>query len=771
MKISLAWVFDYIDASLSDFDIKKLVYLFNTHTAEIEHFEKITLPIDTFFMVQVAPDQKLFCQELHKNIELPARSDLIVAKFYMIKKTDNVYTWVSFTDLGGDKEGLLPAIHLDASKFDGSWKNDIAVSDYIVEVDNKSINHRPDLWGHYGIAREIAAILDVPLKPLQPFLSKQPVLQFDTVSNNGQQATLQVALQDMQGASRFAGLYCDTFVHQDSDVHIAFRLVAVGAKAINGIVDLTNYVMFDIGHPMHAFDADIFSDKRVVVRKATSHEKLVLLDEQTITLTAQDVVIANAHEPVSLAGIMGGFNSRFLPTTKRLFLEAAGFCPTTIRKTAGHFKLRTEASMRFEKHLDPMQNVVVLQRFLFLAKQLGIIDQVNEAIVSVGIVIQPKILTISHQLIEKNIGCKINPSFVVKTFQKLGFGVDQEQNSDVYVVQIPTFRITKDISIVQDLVEEVVRMFGYDNISYCPVSRLAQPFDTSEIRNIASIKQHLAFACRMHEVRDYLFFDESFLKRLRFAPEHVITVRNSISENWMRLVTSLVPHLIKTVEMNVTKKDNLSFFEWNRIWHTCNDEFVEQSNLSGIFFDKKMIDFYAVKAELQSLFDVLGLRVVWRKPVDALAPWYDQYRCAQLYVKDQHVGTAGMVAQEFLSPVLVGQAFVFELDGDFLAHYTASDAIVCKPWSKYQSVTYDVSLLVPVRVTADTLKAAILQANALIISVEIVDFFEKEEWGDKRALTFRYVMSDATKTLQKQDIDQIVQAVDQALRGYDVVIR
>lgn len=776
MKILLSWIFDYIDSSFASVDVKQLVHLFNTHTAEIEHFEKSIIPVDTLFLVQIAEispkKMRVLCPEIDQNIDLSFRSDAVLSKWYLIKKDGENYSWVSFADLKSEKEGLFGAVSVDKEQLNGSWRNEIVATDYILEVDNKSINHRPDLWGHYGIAREIAALLNLKLKPLDDVLQKQSVMHFDQVSKKSSQGSFQVSIEDVAGCSRFAGIYGDVLNHKDSDLGIAIRLTRVGSKPIDAMIDLTNYVMFDVGHPMHVFDAQAFADKTIIVRKAHKGEKITVLDGSELSLTDSDMIVANDKKPVALAGIMGGKDSGFSSKTKSIFLEAAGFHPTTIRLTAQRFKLRTEASARFEKHLDPMQNVIALKRFLYLAQQRELISNAQEAIISVGKVIEPATFVIAHDFIEKRIGIHIESDFIVQSLQKLGFEVSLQKNDQglFYHVLIPTYRMTKDVRIKEDILEEIVRMYGYDKITYQPVMRPAEPFDTHEIRNIANIKKHLAFACNMHEVRDYLFFDEAFIKRLQFNPTETISVRNPGSENWTRLVTSLVPHLIKNVESNVTKKDHLRFFEWNRIWRKTTQNFVEKSCLAGIIFDKKHIDFYESKAELQGLWNQLGLTVTWSKPAGEVASWYDKNKAAQLFVGSTPVGIAGMVSPQFLKPVLEGSAFVFELDADFLASFT-TDKKVFKAWSKYQEVTYDISLMVPLKVTADELKGAILNANPCIIAVDLVDFFEKDEWVDQRALTFRYTMSDAAKTLQKQDIDEVVHAVVTALEKYHVHIR
>lgn len=771
MKISLSWLFDFIDYPLSKIDVSKLVHLFNTRTAEIEHYEKVSFDLKDVFVAQVVlhtqKEVQVTVAELQKTIVLSARNDIQLHAYYLVTKYGSSWKWTCFEEFSEEKEGLFPAIAMVESLVKGDWRKQIQSNDYILDVDNKSINHRPDLWGHYGIAREVATFLDLKLKPYDKVVAKQKVVSFEKVSKKDTNHSFKISVQS-KACSRFAGIYAGKVAHKGSDLSMAFRLLSIGAKPINLVVDLTNYVMFDIGHPMHVFDAAVFKGQEVVVRDAKVKEKILLLDDQKLTLQTSDLIVASDKEPVALAGIMGGKNSSYSDNTEEVFLEAAGFNPAVIRKTAQCFKLRTEASVRFEKHLDPMQNIAVLQRFVYLAKQYGVLKSVHESIVSVGQIIKPVKCNISHEFIEQRIGTQIKSTFIIKSLEQLGFEI--RANKGVYTVLVPTTRTTKDIEIKEDILEEIVRLYGYENIEYNLPKRQMQSFDISEIQKISAIKRYFAFGCRMHELRDYLFYDESFLQRLHFDPKETIAVKHAVSENWQRLVTSLIPHLLKNVELNSVKYDSIKFFEMNRIWPTSKKN-CEQQSLAGIVYNKQSVDFYDVKQQLQGLWDVLNLDVVWKKASGEIPVWYDKYKTADLYIGKQYIGRMGMMSHKFMHPILdVGQACIFELDVQYLLQGGKHKQVFAS-WSKYQSVTHDISMFVPLKITANTIQHAIESASAKINSVELVDFFEKAEWGDKRSLAFRYQMSDKTKTLDKKEIDEIVQSVHKAVKKHHVEIR
>ena len=772
MKILLSWLVDYLDCSLAEINVDSLVHLFNTRTAEIESFERVVCQPEKMFLAQVVSIEKTkitcICPQLGKTAELPFRPDAIVDQMFMVFQEHASLRWMSMSEFCSERDGLIPAVYVsqkDAA--DGSWRDKIVPVDYVLDVDNKSINHRPDLWGHYGIAREVAAFLNIKLKPLSDVLVNRPIINANDVKNS-----LSVLSRDA-ACTRFAALECNNVSQKDCPILIMIRLLSLGAKPVGGVVDLTNYVMFDTGHPMHVFDAKDFANKEILIRKAKKGEMLHLLDGQMLKLTEQDLVVANNQSPVSLAGIMGGKDSGFSSSTKNIILEAAGFDPLTIRKSAQHFKLRTEASIRFEKHLDPMQNIVSIQRFLYLAQQSEMLKPSSDPIVSAGAAYEPIICEISHEFIQARIGMPMTKDFIVKTLSSLGFGVEIE--GFLYRVTVPTYRTTKDVGIQEDILEEIVRSYGFENVDQQLPSRSIAPFSLNAVDNISKVKNHLAYGMAMHEVRDYLLYDQSFVQRLKVDTSSAVKVRNPLSENWTTLVTSLVPHLLKGVECNAAHSDHIRLFEYNRTWSKSDDlsspsVINEKKSLSGIIFDKKDVDFYVVKQELQGLWDLCKIDVVWEKPDGIIPAWYDQHKVARLLVGDQCIGFAGMMSGKWMHEIISGSAFVFELDGELLELATFNNPQF-KPWSKYQDVSYDMSLLIPLKVTVDRLKKDIIAAHELILSVELVDFFEKDQWPDHRSVTFRYTMSNPEKTMTKKDLDEIVESVTKVVKKHDAQIR
>jgi len=777
MKISVNWMLDHIATSISKIDVGFIVAKFNVHTAEIEHYEKNDLDLNNLFLVRmISVDQvgcSVRCDELNRTIQLSSRNDLQVGQLALIRRSNDNFSWESLQKYSSTKEGLFAAVDCDDNLIAGGWKQHCESFDYILDVDNKSINHRPDLWGHRGIAGEVAAFMGWQLKPIDQMITQVQVIAYETQSTSSKDHNINLEIKDVSICPRLAALHCDDVTHKASQIWMAMRLARVDSKPINTIVDITNYVMFDISQPMHVFDAAILPDKKLEVRAATSTEKLKLLDGRLVDLVDQDIVVTDGTKPVALAGVMGGDQTRFTQKANSIVIESGSFQASMIRRSAARVKATTEASTRFSKQLDPMQNITALQRFVFIAKELGVIGPVKEQIVSVGRVINPLVIEVTHSFIETRLGAQISSDKIIELLEKLSFSIAKQthEQETIYQVTVPTLRITKDVTIPEDIVEEVVRLYGYENIAYQSPQRGMQSFDVSPVMKIRKIKEYCSFAMKMHEVRDYLFYDESFLSRLGWYPSNAVAIKNPVSENWKVLVTSLVPHLIKNVELNIHGHEQINFFEHNNVWQELSPtSHSEKKSLAGLFFGHKNSYFYDFKSELQGFFASLDLSVNWVKCTNDIEPWFDQLQVADIMAGDVKIGRAGMLDVSFIRSVVKGVGFAFELDADFILNYEV-EAKRFTPWSKYQSVSVDISMLVDVSTIADNLESLILQVDDKIDNVSLIDFFEKESWAGKRSLTFRYHICDSEKNLTKEVIESITDSVTKTMLSQGAEIR
>ncbi len=285
------------------------------------------------------------------------------------------------------------------------------------------------------------------------------------------------------------------------------------------------------------------------------------------------------------------------------------------------------------------------------------------------------------------------------------------------------------------------------------------------------IKQLLAYGLNMREMYSYAFFDESFLQSIDWQPGKTLRVQQAVSENWQQLVTTLIPNILKAVSIHAHELDQMSFFEWGRMWPEASDV-EEQSSLAGIFVNQKgFVNFYDGKQQLESLASLLGIKFDWIKADEKeLAPWYLPYQTAYLMYEGKKIGTAGTADPTFFTKIANGQAFIFELDATILLNlivplkrYTAA--------SKYPHITRDVSLLIPLGVTVRALSDALKKIDDKINHVELLDFFEKPEWKDQKSVTFRIIMVDSHTTMTTAQADAIMAEVTSYLQKQGATIR
>jgi phenylalanyl-tRNA synthetase beta chain len=776
MKLSLAWIFDHIDRSWRDLDVDDLVQRFNNTTAEVDYYRKIVFDLDSLalgrFSGHRGDDAVFFVSEWNREVILPVRKDLEENRLYVIKKEKKQYRYASLADFHAEKEGLLPALSCSEELIKGEWKKACENEDYILIIDNKSLTHRPDLWGHRGIAREMAALIGCSLVAEERFLTPCIIKNYDykTPATAKNPISLEIASPEL--CTRLAGVYISQVTVQASFPLAAQRLARIDARPIDALVDATNYVMYDIGQPMHAFDASVFDQGRLVAVAAAHNQKLELLDGETITLNDTDCVISNGEKPLSLAGIMGGAQSGIHKDTCSVLVESAHFNPVAIRRSSMRHKKRTEASARFEKGLDPNQNTIALMRFLALLSAWDVSYQSSKEIVSAGALAREREIIVYHDFIVKKLGATLSSEEVSEILIKLGFGVQESimPQGIRYTVTVPTYRL-RDIEIKEDIVEEIARSIGYANIPYQLPVRSMIPVDHYAVHRLREIKRQCAFGIGMHEIVNYPLYDEEFLQSLSWQPADFLEISNPVSENWRRLVTSLVPHLLKAIALNNTHKQHLRFFEWGRIWRYINKQVHEENSLALIWYSpREELDFYEIKAELSTLFDLLKIPILWRKPRVVPEVWYHPYQTAELVSDEQLIGFAGIVAPLFLKRVAAGSAFVAELDGSFLQSFRPAMGQIM-PLPKYQHTDLDISMLVPVGLTVSVLEDAIASADARVRDVYLVDYYHNPEYPDKRSVTIRYRVYDEFKTLTKEEIDEVAQAVAHAVVKYGVTIR
>ena len=528
---------------------------------------------------------------------------------------------------------------------------------------------------------------------------------------------------------------------------------------MNAVVDLANYLMNDWSQPVHTYDANAIAQNKIEIRMAREGETIDLLDGNRLTLDPRDMVIADAQKPLCLAGVKGGVYSGISEATKAVFFESATFDAGTVRRTAQRHKLRTDASARFEKTLDVNQTVEAIQRFVRLLDDWDIPATHAQEIIVLGPDAAPCVIELTHDFLESRMGITIPPSTVIDLLTRLDFQVlktTNEEKKAVYLITVPSFRASKDVKIREDLVEEVVRAYGFEKIPLQMPTMVRTPFSLRPVMRQRAVKAFLASAARMTEQQNYAMIDEAFCALLGLQLDAAVSLLNPVSENYRRMIVSLVPGLLKNVVDNHQHRDNLAFFEVGRIWPAIDGQPQERRSVAGIFFVKRVaFDFYQGKAQLEALLASLGFDkalCTWQQVTTGSASWYRPYQTAQLLYDKQFVGTAGLADPMLLHKLGIDvacDAFIFELDGEFLINQ-ANPLPHYKPLSKFQETYIDISMMVPRTVLTATLQEQLAAVDPLVQSVDLVDFFEKDDWVDKRSVTLRLWLSSYEKNVRKR---------------------
>jgi phenylalanyl-tRNA synthetase beta chain len=641
--------------------------------------------------------------------------------------------------------------------------------DDVIDIDNKSITHRPDLWGHYGIAREIAAIYG---QPLQPF----PVVPIAEL-NPGGLAKVPISIADFGACRRYSGLVLAGVPKQPAPLWMQLRLGHVGMRPISGLVDLTNYVMADLGQPMHAFDAKKVD--RIEVDWARDGDRFTTLDGLGRTLTSADLMIQSQGRSVALAGVMGGLETEVTPETSELLLESANFDPSTIRRTATRLGLRTDASARFEKSLDPGYTVLGIQRFIQLARamypNMRLAGQLSDAYLqtheSITVYVNP-----AH--VDRMIGRSLPVDEIQEILEPLGFEVDFRH--DELAVTVPSYRATNDISIEADIIEEIARYVGYNNIVPAMPRVTMRQFQPNALHELE--QRSLEYFTSVHsfnEIHGYLWYDSPWLAQLGVEAGSCVELRNPASDGLHRLRRSLMPGMLRAVVKNRFHFPAFALVELGSVFDRGEQEDGERRHLGLVSARRGK----RIENELyQELKDALAgwawqrfARTVDFVGTAAAAPWEHPQRTAELQIA--HVG-AGRISviplalrkmmDEHLGAWSIAWA---QLD---LTGLSAMDRRVetLGKIPEYPLVEMDFSLLVPLSnsyaAVADQLIAF---AHPLLKQIRFVTKYEGDAIAkDTRSLTFRAVVGHDERTLVEQDAVNFRQAFEAHAKncGYQV---
>jgi len=649
--------------------------------------------------------------------------------------------------------------------------------DVILEVDNKSLTHRPDLWGHFGIAREFSAIYRTPLEPLgvEEELARAKGKSAIRVSVVGGGAPGQAA-----PCRRYCGLQIDGLKVGPSPAWLRQRLFAIGSRPINNIVDITNYVLFELGQPLHAFDTTLLGGGEIRVRPAAGGEVLRLLDDTTVQLEASDLVIADASSAVALAGVMGGVDSQITDATTSIFLESANFAPAGVRKTSVRLGKRTDSSLRFEKSLDPVNARAGILRAAKMVLDLCPGAKVVGPLQDVGFE-PPDTLEIrtSADFLTRRLGTRMEAKSVRDILERLGFGVTGKDSED-WRVRVPTWRATKDVSIKEDLVEEVGRIHGYDSIQpYAPEWTVEAP-RTNEHRQLErQAKQFLCQHAGLSEVFTYSMVGVGHCRLFGLDAEAHLKLQNPVSEDMDRLRREIVPIHLEKARDNQKYLERFGFFEIGRVYRKSRDRLKEPelpdegTRIAGIlsFEEQRESNFYELRHTVVALLERLRIAGVSLAAAESPPePWAHPAVFVRVLAGDKECGRFYRVHPAVEARLeLTGDVLAFDLDLDALFASPRRE-VTYSPPSRYPGVPFDVTVVASERVPVGDIRRVIhAAAGELLVSAEVSSIFRGEQVGPgKKSVAFQLVFGSREHTLSGEERSAVEEGVMQALKqaGY-----
>ncbi|MED4969437.1 phenylalanine--tRNA ligase subunit beta [Parageobacillus toebii] len=633
--------------------------------------------------------------------------------------------------------------------------------------------NRADCLSMIGVAYEVAAILGRDVK--------LPTIELQE-NNENVHDYISVRVDAPQDNPLYAGRIVKNVKIGPSPLWMQTRLIAAGIRPHNNVVDITNYILLEYGQPLHAFDYDRLGSKEIVVRRAKAGETIVTLDDTKRTLTEDHLVITNGTEPVALAGVMGGANSEVRDDTTTVFIESAYFTSPVIRKASKDHGLRSEASTRFEKGIDPARTREALDRAAALmAEYAG--GEVVGGVVEVNTLKEKEVtVTITLDRINRVLGTMITKDEVATILTNLQFAFTEDNGT--FTITVPSRR--RDISIEEDIIEEVARLYGYDRLpATLPVAEAKPGKLTPYQAKRRQVRRYLEDVGLFQAITYSLTSEE---KAMMFALETAEPIRLALpmSEERSVLRQSLLPHLLEVASYNRARQvENVAVYETGAVYLANGENELpsEKERLAGVLTgvwhahlwqsEKKAVDFYVAKGILDGLFELLGLtnRIEYKQ---AKREHMHPGRTAHILLDGKTIGFVGQLHPVVQKEYDLKETYVFELALTDLLNAEVED-IRYSPIPRFPSITRDIALVVDENVVAGELQKAIIEAGGeLLKEVSIFDVYQGDRLPDgKKSIAFSLRYYDPERTLTDEEVtavhEKVIQAVEQqfgaTLRG------
>lgn len=809
MKVSLNWLKDYVKIP-DDMDLKQLAFDLTMSTVEVEGVTELARQFDGIVVGEIKEvlphpnaDRLRVCKvdiadgEIHDIVcggsNLAAGMKVVVAcpGSYVRWHGEGEPVEIKNTKLRGVASfgmicaavevglaDLFPAHEeaeiMDITAFDVSVGAPLAealdLDDVILEIDNKSMTNRPDLWGHYGIAREISALYDLPLKEFDPFES-------------GEVAPFPITIEDPDRCPRYIGVRMEGVEVKPAPFLMQSRIWRVGMRPINALVDITNYVMLAVGQPTHVFDSDNISEY-ISVRRAALGEELLLLNDKSLELSEDDLVISDSEGAVALAGVMGGAKDSVLPTTEKVILEVANFEAAGVRRTALRYDNRTEASSRYEKAVDPERCDLALSMAMELFREIYPTLQVTAYGDHYPKKLVREELDVELDWLIRRLGKQIPNDQIAQKLGLLGFEISFTE--DTMHIVVPTWRSTGDVSIKADIMEEVARMYGYENFEPTPiVTSFEGAINQLETDLVRRIKEYLAFRCGMQEVFTYPWMKDEFVNAILQSTEGVLKLSTPPAPDESYIRSSLLPNLCHAVVDNERYFTEFDIFEEAQIFRDENYSSVyderealpmQRRNIAAAFAgasENVQGLFRRAKGVLENMprmthMEDFNLRRE-NKPV-----WADDTVWVNVYMGETEVGSLALLSRKASMAAGIKNLAVvfFELDADALKPLR-SRTNRFSHLAEYPMIDYDLSMLFDSDTKWEEIRAAVLKKKnneSFLQDVHFVDEYKGAQIpAGKKSVTVRLTIGSPEKTLKSEEIekcaDTVIRQLEKELEG------
>ena len=786
MFISMNWIGDFVD--LSGLDLEALIHRFTLSTAEVEDVYHMGQDLrdvvaGKILSVKNHPDsKKLHLLQVDAGDKIydvvcgaPNVREGLIVPFVkeggMVSGQEIACATIAGVESHGmccsekelgisdDHSGLM---ELPADTPVGRDICDLfAIKDTVFEVDNKSLTNRPDLWGHYGIAREFAALSGRELRPLET-VSLEAFDQLEPI---------QIDVQD-DLCYRYTGLKVRNIQKKVSPVDMRIRLFYCGSRAINLLADLTNYLMLEMGQPMHAFDCAKVD--QIEVKRFDKPFQFTTLDGTQRKVDENTLMICCKGEPVAIAGIMGGLDSEIEDDTDSLLLESANFDAVSVRKSSTRLGLRTDASMRYEKTLDPEMCPTAIGRFLKLLLDIDPGAQVVSRLTDVYRKKYPAVsLRFDKAYVDRYTGIEISNEQILHTLTALGFSASFDGRE--FQVEVPSWRATKDVTIKADIIEEITRIYGYDNFQIKTTRSALYPEKRSAGNKADNFtKDILVQRYHLHEVHSYIWFDQKKCKELGIALEENVKLLSPQSPDLETLRTNMGPTLLSFVNENKPFSPDFGLFEIGRVCEGVKEDgLCNERKKLGIALYSRTHSEKELYMELLEIFTALG-RDIKRadftfKNGEPRHGWQHPRNTAFASYKGQELGWLCALHPAVAAKLDKKAAVVCaQLDMDAFAAIQETDIAYREP-SRFPGIDIDLSLALPQGMTYAQLAPAWADLDAeTLSSVTLIDSFQQ---GALLSITLRFAFSSQEHTLSKEEVQPWVDGIVEKLAKVGVALR